>query len=224
MPPQRVPVAVLRMALDRRHLHRAGGPTFGKLLGTGDGRTFTLRDADPLHWGLLAVWRSRDDALAFERSATVRGWGRIAAERFRVELRPLSARGRWSGREPFGAPPGPSPGAPAGPVAALTRARLAPRRARSFWRAVPAVSAELRAVAGLAFAVGIGEAPVGVQGTFSVWSDARALHAFAYRRAAHRDVVRRTAEEGWYAEELFARFALLDARGTFAGRDPLAGL
>src|SRR5512143_292720 len=129
------------MALDRRHVRRAGGPTFGKLLGTGDGRTFTLRDADPLHWGLLAAWRSRDDALAFERSATVRGWGRIAAERFRVELRPLSARGRWSGREPFGAPlTGPSPGAPAGaghdggPVAALTRARLAPRRARSFWR------------------------------------------------------------------------------------------
>lgn len=228
VPPRSVPAAVLRIALDRRHVRRAEGLAFGKLLGTGDGRTFTLRDADPLHWGLLAVWRSRADAAVFERSATIRGWGRIAAERFRAELAPLSARGRWSGREPFGAQP-PLDGSGAagrdrGPVAAITRARLAPRRAGSFWRAVPPVSADLRAVPGLAFAVGIGEAPIGLQGTFSVWSDAPALREFAYRRAAHREVVRRTAEEGWYAEELFARFALLDAWGTFAGRDPLAGL
>ena len=36
--------------------------------------------------------------------------------------------------------------------------------------------------------------------------------------AAHAAVVRRTAEEGWYAEELFARFAVLSAGGH--GRRP----
>jgi hypothetical protein len=106
-------------------------------------------------------------------------------------------------------------------VAAVTRARLAPRKALGFWRAVPPVSADLHAGSGLRFALGIGEAPVGLQGTFSVWSDAAALNSFAYDRAAHVEAIRRTAEERWYTEELFARFAVLSAEGTVGGRDPL---
>jgi len=46
VPTSRVPSALLRMGLDRRRLRDAGGPAFAKLLGTGDGRTFTVRDAD----------------------------------------------------------------------------------------------------------------------------------------------------------------------------------
>jgi hypothetical protein len=61
-----------------------------------------------------------------------------------------------------------------------------------------------------------------VQGTFSVWQDPDALQQFAYGRPAHRAVVRRTREVGWYAEELFARFGVLAAHGTVGGRDPLA--
>jgi hypothetical protein len=90
----------------------------------------------------------------------------------------------------------------------------------TFWRSVPPVSAELHRSPGLRLAVGIGEAPVGLQGTFSLWESAAALTEFAYRRAAHVEVVRRTAELGWYAEELFARFAVLEVEGTFAGRAP----
>jgi hypothetical protein len=67
--------------------------------------------------------------------------------------------------------------------------------------------------------IGIGEAPVGLQGTFSIWRDARALSDFAYRAPEHASVIRRTRELGWYAEELFARFAVLDARGTYRGAD-----
>jgi hypothetical protein len=103
-------------------------------------------------------------------------------------------------------------------VAAVTRARIAPRRLVTFWRAVPPVSADLRASDGLRLAVGIGEAPVGLQGTFSLWDSPAALTAFAYQRSPHVEAVRRTAELGWYAEELFARFAVLDVDGTLAGR------
>ncbi|MGH3928140.1 MAG: hypothetical protein ACRDTT_35640, partial [Pseudonocardiaceae bacterium] len=66
------------------------------------------------------------------------------------------------------------------------------------------------------------EAPIGLQGTFSVWASCADLTTFAYRGAAHRDVIRRTAEVGWYSEELFARFAVLRTTGTIDGGDPLA--
>jgi heme-degrading monooxygenase HmoA len=208
-----------RMAADRRHLHRTPGLRFAKLLGTGDGRTFTVRDADPLHWGLLTVWDDEPARAAFASGPTERAWARIAAERFTVTMRPLSSRGLWSDREPFGTP---APRRPDGPVAAITRARLRLRTARRFWAAVPPVSADLRDCPGLRLAVGIGEAPIGLQGTFSLWDDARDLTAFAHRRAPHREVVARTASEGWYVEELFARLEVLRTEGTYGGRDPLA--
>ena len=216
--PRAVPSALRHMGTDRSRVRRTPGVRFAKLLGTGDGRTFTTRDADPTRWGLLTTWTHADAAQEFEDSPVVRGWGGIARETWRAELRPLHARGRWSGREPFGDP---VPERASGPVAAITRARLVPRRAAAFWRSVPPVSADLHATAGLRAALGIGEAPLGLQGTFSVWDSASALNSFAYDRAPHAAVVTRTAQEGWYAEELFARLALLSAEGTLGGRDPL---
>jgi hypothetical protein len=76
-------------------------------------------------------------------------------------------------------------------------------------------------VDGLELTIGIGEAPIGLQGTFSLWRSAAALNEFAYRRPAHTDVIQRTDRERWYAEELFARFAVRSVSGTFAGRAPL---
>jgi hypothetical protein len=80
------------------------------------------------------------------------------------------------------------------------------------------VSADLHTHPGLRAAVGIGEAPVGLQGTFSVWDDAGALREFAHRSAPHVAVVQRTTQVGWYAEELFARFAVVAVEGTIDGR------
>jgi hypothetical protein len=131
----------------------------------------------------------------------------------------VSSRGLWSGREPFGHP---DPRRTDGPVAAITRARLSWRRQSRFWAAVPPVAAALHDAPGLALAIGIGEAPVGLQGTFSLWHRHRDLAAFAYRGAAHRAVAERTPQAGWYVEDLFARFAVLSSEGTVNGLDPLA--
>jgi hypothetical protein len=214
VPGSAVPAALSRMALDRRHLRRAPGLQFAKLLGTGDGRTFTVRDADPYHWGLLAVWDRAQAAEDFTSGVTHHRWEALANERLHLTLRPLASRGRWAGREPFGDP---SPRRTDGVVAALTRARIRTTKARTFWRSVPPVSADLHASDGLLLAVGIGEAPLGLQGTFSLWSSGAALTEFAHRRAPHLEAVARTAREGWYAEELFARFEVVSAHGSFAG-------
>ncbi len=209
-----VPSALLHMGLDRRPVRRAPGLRFAKLLGTGDGRTFTVRDADVHHWGLLATWASPADADAFEDSAVVRSWHRRSFERLHVAMRPLASKGTWAGRRPFGVP---VPTRHAGPTAAITRARLRPRTVTAFWRAVPPVSDRLRQVPGLLLATGIGEAPVGLQGTFSLWESAEALTDFAHRTPEHAEVVARTPQVGWYAEELVARFSVVEAGGSLGG-------
>ena len=63
---------------------------------------------------------------------------RAAAPRAPADRR----RGRWAGRDPFGDP---APRRVEGPVAALTRARIRTTKARTFWRSVPPVSADLHA-------------------------------------------------------------------------------
>jgi hypothetical protein len=206
------------MATTRLPLRGTAGLRFHKLLGTGSGRTFTVRDADPRHWALLTVWD--DEELAIRATASnpaMTTWDAVCDERLVVRMTPIVSRGTWGGRQPFGDP---SPRRVLGPVASITRARLAVRSAATFWRAVPAVSADLHQVAGLRLAVGVGEAPVGLQGTFSLWDGARALTDFAHRRPAHLDAVRRTPIEGWYVEELFARFEVIDVDGTFNGAHP----
>ncbi len=219
IPTPRLPAALTRMATDRARLARTRGLVFWKLLGTGDGRTFDVRDADLRTWGLLTVWEDDVARARYSASSPVaEGWRGLATEAWRAELRPLASRGTWSGRRPFGEL---EPRPHTGPAVAITRARLHPGRVRTFRRAVPTVSAALREQPGLRLAVGIGEAPVGLQGTFSVWESSRSLTDFAYRGAPHRAVVDATPEEGWYREELFARFALESTRGTIFGANPL---
>ena len=217
VPTRAIPAAFARMGTDRGPVRRTPGLRFAKLLGTGDGRTFTARDADPRHWGLLATWDSVGAAAAFEDSRTVRGWGRLATDRLRLALRPLASRGAWAGQHPFGDP---TPQRHDGPVAAITRARIRTAKAWAFWRSVPPVSADLHRSAGLRLAVGIGEAPIGLQGTFSLWESGAALTTFAHRGAPHMEAIRQTELQNWYAEELFARLAVLEIDGTFAGRAP----
>lgn len=221
-----VPWALSRMALHRplvstpgRKPSRVPGLRFARLLGTGHGTTFTPTDADPRHWALVASWDSAAAAAAFESGRLVSEWDAHSAESWRLLMRPLTSTGLWSGVQPFG-PPEAAP-AEGGLCAVLTRARLVPSKMVTFWRSVPPVARVLPRAAGLRFARGVGEAPLGLQATFSVWDSLEAAKAFAYRSPEHRRVIERTAQTGWYAEQLFARFAVTAARGEVDGSDPL---
>jgi hypothetical protein len=217
--PSRAPLALARAGIDPWRLRATRGIRFAKVLGTGSGRTFTLRDTDLLRWGLLCVFQDESALTEFEHTSRIAAaWRGIAREVWRADLALIHSRGRWARREPFGEPVATGH---AGPVAAITRARIHPTRARAFWRAVPPVAQDLRDQPGLRYAIGISESPVGLQGTFSVWDSAQTLINFAYQGAAHREVIRQTAEIGWYTEELFARFAVVRTTGTIDGADPL---
>jgi hypothetical protein len=209
-----------RMGLDRPDLARVAGLRFRRLVGTAQGRSFAWKP-DLLRWGLVATW---DDEAALDRfladSPVAERWREHAAETWTMRMVPVKSAGAWGGSNPFPAQE-PPPGD--GPYAVITRATLRARRTRRFYGAVPPIDLDLARADGLLASIGFGESPVGRQGTLSLWSSLDAMRSFAYGTAAHREAMRRRAEEDWYAEELFARFRPLATEGTLDGADPLAG-
>lgn len=216
--PWRAPLAMARLGTDRLRVGRVDGLAFWRLLGTGRGDD-TGPSADPRRTALFAVW---DDETALDRflaeSPIARRWEQ-AEEAWHVRLRGLGGHGTWRGVDPLD---GLEAGSIDGPVATITRADVRLRSWRAFRRAGHPVSAELRTAAGLLAVVGIGEAPVGRLGTFSLWRSLADMRQFAVGMPEHREVIRRTRQEAWYGEELFARFEPYGSSGTWAGRDPLA--
>ena len=47
------------------------------------------------------------------------------------------------------------------------------------------------------------------------------MNAFARKSGPHARAIRAVREEGWFREELYARFRVTDATGTWHGRPPL---
>ena len=207
--PRAIPFAIIAMALDRFVLRRSTNVGFYKSLGTGKGETFTPADANTLRWGLVA---QVNDIEAFDQSVLVKRWRKNSVDEFRAVLEPISSSGKWAGKEPFVA----SVKDWDGPVAAITRARIKWHQNFRFWNSVPPVTISLKSAPGLMAAIGIGEAPIGLQGTFSLWESSAAIKDFAYKGAAHQKVIADTATYNWYSEELFARFAVKDMRGSIA--------
>jgi hypothetical protein len=205
--PRAIPFALLAMAVDRFTLTRSKNVDFYKSLGTGKGETFTPADANTLRWGLVA---QVNDIEAFDQSLVVKRWRKNSVHEFRAVLEPISSHGKWAGKEPFIA----SAKDWTGPVAAITRARIKWHQNFRFWSSVPPVTMSLKSAPGLISAIGIGEAPIGLQGTFSLWESAAAIREFAYKCAAHQKAIADTATYNWYSEELFARFAVKDMRGS----------
>jgi spheroidene monooxygenase len=72
------------------------------------------------------------------------------------------------------------------------------------------------------FKIGIGEVPLLHQVTFSIWPDAEAMANFARGDGPHGRAIRAVREEGWFTEELYARFSIVDDWGTWEGKSPLA--
>lgn len=189
------------------------GLRFAKVLGSGHDGGFGLRPSGS-RLGMFLVFDSAPAAQDFvQRSPQLQAWRSRSHELCIAQLRTTSARGGWDGQglavtaEPD----------PRRPVAALTRASIRPSRALAFWRQSPPSEAALRQAPGCRLAVGLGEAPLLRQATFSVWDNLEAMQAYAHG-SAHGEAARSAYSLQCFSETLFARFVPLALQGTWKGR------
>ncbi len=209
-----------QMGAARLSFARMPDVQFWKLCGSGTGEGFTPIPNTAV-WAILAAWP--DEAAARHRVATspvYRRWRARASEAYTLYLSPSSARGSWSGTAPFRV----ENDEQSGPIAALTRATIKPSILMKFWGRVPDIQSVIGDDPNVALKIGIGEVPWLHQVTFSVWPDAASMANFARKDGPHARAIRAVREEGWFSEELYARFRVLGAEGSWGGTDPLLSL
>lgn len=194
------------------------GIAFGKMLGCGRGGFSVFPDF--AQYAFIAQWKTRSDAEDFFSSEKTTHYLKHTAEAYTVQMTALQSHGLWDGFNPFTAVTPPSEYT--GPVVVLTRASIRLSQLFSFWRHVPHTQQAMREAEGLKMAVGVGEVPIIQQATISVWENVEAIKKFAYQSGFHKEVVKKTRQQHWYREELFARFIPIAVSGSYLGKDPLS--
>jgi hypothetical protein len=143
----------------------------------------------------------------------------FADEVYSIYLRNIQSRGLWSQKKPF------IPGEPDPEnnlIVTLTRATIRPRFYLNFWKRVGGISRSHTNRKGLIFTKGLGERPWVMQATFSIWSSAEDMNAFAHREGGrHYEAIEATRMRNGFKEELYARFQPLSTTGSWFERDPV---
>ena len=212
--------AMWMMGQARLSLPRVPDIGFWKLCGSGKNEGFTPQLV-PQVFAILCSWPDEETARDRIKNAGIfNRYRRAASEDWTVFLETTSARGVWSGAAPFSATGRPENG----PLAALTRATVKPTRAMKFWDQAPDVNKMIDDDPNVVFKIGIGEMPLLHQITFSIWPDAAKMAEFARRNGPHAQAIRAVRDGNWFAEELYARFAILGDAGSWDGTSPLDAL
>lgn len=200
-----------RIVLRSWPLRAVAGLRFARALGSGQRGGFGLKPSLSRQ-GLFAVFDSEAAADDFLAGNIVDAYRAHADELCLLKLRATSCRGSWGGHSI-----GVSAKADARlPVAALTRASIRPLKALRFWSRSPPAEAALERADGCLLAMGLGEAPLLRQATFSVWESQAAMDAYA-RSGAHQEAIRAAMQGHWFSESMFVRFVPLHITGRWKG-------
>ena len=217
--------ALVSMQFAKGPLRRIPGIGFHKLMGTGAGEGFDLAPNFGVYV-ILATWPSEEAArVGIEESSIFEKYRRRSEESWTLYLETVRAKGSWDASQPFSeaaALPTQGDPAPRTPwVGVLTRATVRPNRLFAFWRSVPSISDMTTGQPGLHFKLGMGELPFIQLMTFSLWDETQRIQRFAYDPGPHREAMKLARRERWFQEELFARFRVLTASGTWGGTNPV---
>lgn len=211
--------AFAMMGLARRQMSRIPGIGFWKLFGSGSNEGFTPKPNVSVY-AVLATWPDRQTAeRSLQQSVIFARYRQQSTENWTIFMKAEAARGRWSGQTPFST----TNQSQNGPLAVMTRATLRPRNLARFWRRVPNISQVIGQDPNVVFKIGIGEVPWLQQVTFSIWPSLEHMNNFA-RKGHHARAIQAVRMEGWFKEELYARFTLIADTGTWEGDSPLKKL
>lgn len=202
------------------------GLTMVKVMGSGHGGGFSLRPS-ATHQGLICTFSHLDLAQKFLESPAVQAYRERARECWTGVLTVQSARGHWdkqiwqaSSSEAMGdqgQAQASMTAQPAAPFAVLTRASIIPTKAMAFWRYAPAAQADLDKSPGCLLAMGLGEAPLVRQCTFSLWQDTAAMLNYAHQ-GAHQVASAAAYKHQFFSESLFVRMQVLQMAGVWRGQ------
>ncbi len=210
--------AFSQMGFARRKLKRIDPISFFKLFGSGTGEGFAPFPNTSVY-AILGVWENSDVAekvIKTERVFTK--YRNISIENWTVFLTPISSRGEWDKCKPFEPVALKNTGTEKELLAALTRATIKPSILLSFWSKVPAISRMIGQNENVVFKMGLGEIPWFHQVTFSIWPNAEAMSEFARKDGPHARAIQAVRKGKWFSEELYARFRVQKATGTWGGK------
>ncbi len=216
--------ALSQMALARLAMSKIYGLKFYKLFGTGSGHGFT-NIVNPLNnsgvYAILAVWENQRMAKkALETEGIYKRYKNKAEQNWNIFLKPVSVRGLWSGKSPFEVKNNSS--VKDQQIVALTRASIKISNLLKFWKRVPDIENVIGSDKNVLFKIGMGEIPWFHQVTFSIWPNIDTMNNFARENGPHAAAIDAVRKENWFAEELYARFQIIDQIGSWTEVTPIS--
>ena len=91
----------------------------------------------------------------------------------------------------------------------------------AFWRNAPATQAAMQQASGCTLAMGLGEAPLVRQCTFSLWKDTSSMLEYAHQ-GAHQQAIEAAYKHRYFSESLFVRMRLLHQDGSWPAPSQIA--
>lgn len=211
----------LRMVAGPGPLREIAGLTFAKVMGSGQNGGFSLRPS-PSHQGLICCFDHWQSAADFLKGAHVKAMTERAREWWYGAFAVRSARGQWDKQAWMPTDDAACPawsGMQVHPhmLGVLTRANIRPAKAMAFWRHAPAAQHDLENSNGCHLAVGLGEAPLVRQCTFSLWQDTECMTQYA-QHTSHLQAIQAAYRHSFFSESLFVRMQLLNMHGVWKDR------
>jgi spheroidene monooxygenase len=195
------------------------GLRFAKVMGSGESGGFGLRPSST-HQGLILLFDNLSNATECIKSSEIKSYREKTKEFWQGVLTVNSCRGSWDQKvwnsQDIGISP--LPNQELTPyIASLTRASVKASKAMNFWRFAPAAQVDLQKANGCELAVGLGEAPIVRQCTFSIWSDTQSLISYAHG-GAHLRAITAAQKNNFFSESMFVRMNVLHMFGNWMGK------